>query len=132
MEPVFHPKRKTASSVKQRADNTHAVASGQDADRILELVGKALQLWSVRADSGVNFENDHQLDASLLESDGVGNSIQDLLRQHGALRPDSIASQLGIPLPTVQRRLRQLLRQGFVTKTGKTKGVRYSLSTTQK
>lgn len=45
----------------------------------------------------------------------------------GPANPASLATYCRIPLPTLQRNLKSLLKRGLITKEGQTRGVRYAL-----
>lgn len=102
-----------------------------DSTRILQLVGKALVLFTEKYPSKCPEEVPKIIEATepppaAQTDDAVVIALQNL----GTASPRQVAQATGLSLPTVQRRLRALIEEGTVTKQGSTRSVLYEFATT--
>lgn len=105
----------------------------QDArERLSYLIFKSTTLWSRSQASpsrAIRLGN-HKIridEAEDIRVQGSARKVIDALSELGASKPSMISTRSGLSLPTVQRLLKKLLIAGHVSKSGKTKGVRYTL-----
>lgn len=98
-------------------------------NRILELVGKALSLWSQQYLTPASASAPVEKPAAEKTASHVYDVVIGALQALGTASPRQIAQATGQSVQTVQRHLRALVEEGTVTKYGNTRSVRYQLTT---
>ncbi|MGE9293486.1 MAG: winged helix-turn-helix domain-containing protein [Puniceicoccales bacterium] len=98
--------------------------------RVLELTSKAIALWSQRQPTSRAANNSAKPRPKEAHWDtSAYDEVIGALENLGSASPRQIAQATGLSMPTVQRHLRALIKEGTVTKHGSTRSVRYQLTT---